>query len=293
LSVPAGGTASLTVAATGNGTLTYQWYVEGIACPNCNAVQGATTPTLTLTAVNAGTAGAYYCIVTNTLNGTKATATSASGTVNVFEPTGSGAIGADSAVLPNTAGYVASVAAQSGVTYTWTISNGTITAGQGTTQIAYTSGNLGLLQLTVTVSGATAGTVVGVKNLFVVSSLPIVSIFAQSAVLPNASGVLASTRPAPGGTYGWTLLNGTASATVVGADTTDPLTYNVGATPGSYQISVDVTDSAAESSATRTLSVVQGTFLKDVRDMAQRSLHTATLLTDGRVLFAGGDAHDI
>jgi N-acetylneuraminic acid mutarotase len=294
-SVPAGGTATFTVAATGSGVLTYQWYtcntLEAEPCmPDFGLLTGATAATLSVPG-NSGTAVAsYYCVVTNTLNGTKATATSNIAGLNVVEPTITAAITAASAVLPNTAGLVASVVSQAGVTYTWTVSNGTITAGQGTRQITYTSGGLGTLQITATLSGPATGTVVGVQNVVVVSTLPIVSIFAQSSVLPGATGVLASTPAAPDGTYGWTLQNGTASASIVGSSALNTLTYNVGTTPGSYQISVDVSDQAGSGSAAQTLAVVQGTFLKDVRDMAQRSLHTATLLNDGRVLFAGGDA---
>ncbi len=290
--VPAGGTATLTVAATANGVLTYQWYpvFEGAAPPLLGPIPGATSAALTVSGIWVN-AGGYYCVVTNTLNGTTSTKTSASAYVTLVPATANATIGTGSAAPPNTAGLLASVSLETGVTYAWTISNGTITAGQGTSQITYTSGALGQLQIRVTVSSATAGTSVGVANLFVVPTVPVVSIFAQSSVLPGANGVLASTTSNPGQTYAWTLQSGTASTVLVGSSTDDVLTYNVGTTVGSYPISVDVTSASGNlGSASKTVSVVTGTFLKNPRDLAARSLHTGTLLTDGRVLLAGGDA---
>jgi hypothetical protein len=77
---------------------------------------GATAATLSVTA-NSGTDGAFYCVVTNTLDATKSTAASDAGGLGVVEPTITATIIAAGAALPNTAGLVASVASQAAVTY--------------------------------------------------------------------------------------------------------------------------------------------------------------------------------
>ena len=54
------GTAfSLTVAATGTGTLSYQWFLNG------NAINGATSPMYAVSSASPGDAGNYDCVVTN------------------------------------------------------------------------------------------------------------------------------------------------------------------------------------------------------------------------------------
>jgi hypothetical protein len=61
-------------------------------------------------------------------------------------------ITAPAAVPPNTSGNVASVKAISGANYTWTVTGGVITSGQGTAQIIWTSGDTGTAILTADVS---------------------------------------------------------------------------------------------------------------------------------------------
>jgi kumamolisin len=68
-----GGSVTLSVAATGSGTLTYQWYLNGTAIP------GATSPTLTLTSLAASQAGSY----TVTVTGVAGTATSSPAVLTV------------------------------------------------------------------------------------------------------------------------------------------------------------------------------------------------------------------
>ena len=68
-------------------------------------------------------------------------------------------ITAPAEVLSHTSGYTASITPVSGGVYTWTITNGTITAGADTASITFTSGGTGPIVLTVTVrntSGCTS-----------------------------------------------------------------------------------------------------------------------------------------
>lgn len=62
LNVAAGATATFTVAATGNPTPTFQWYLGGAAIP------GATNSSYTITPVSAAHAGSYTVVVTNVVN---------------------------------------------------------------------------------------------------------------------------------------------------------------------------------------------------------------------------------
>src|SRR6185369_5086952 len=60
------------------------------------------------------------------------------------------AITAPSSVKAGQKGVTASVSGHAGSHYTWSISNGTITAGQNTAQIAFTAGTKGSVTLSVT-----------------------------------------------------------------------------------------------------------------------------------------------
>lgn len=63
-SITEGGNISLSVNATGNGLVTYQWYKDTVALP------GKTGQSLDLNAVTLADSGSYTVMVTNTLNGT-------------------------------------------------------------------------------------------------------------------------------------------------------------------------------------------------------------------------------
>jgi len=63
-SVYSGETAYFTVAATGEGTVSYQWQKNGVDLMNGGHYSGVTTPTLTVSNVDASDIGSYRCLVT-------------------------------------------------------------------------------------------------------------------------------------------------------------------------------------------------------------------------------------
>lgn len=99
--VVAGTDVTFTVAATGNGTLTYQWSKGG------QALAGKTAASLALPAVTSADAGSYTVLVTNTLNGTTATATSAAAVLTVQDAAAAPTISSGPASLEVTAGAAA------------------------------------------------------------------------------------------------------------------------------------------------------------------------------------------
>ncbi len=73
LMVDEGNNISLSVAASGSGTLTYQWYFNGEVMP------GKTSATLILTGITTSADGSYYCVISNS----SSSATSNNALVNV------------------------------------------------------------------------------------------------------------------------------------------------------------------------------------------------------------------
>ncbi|HSW44162.1 MAG TPA: immunoglobulin domain-containing protein [Phycisphaerae bacterium] len=63
-SVPTGGTANFTVAATGDGTLAYQWQKNSVNVTNGGHYSGCTTATLTVSNADSNDAANYRCVVT-------------------------------------------------------------------------------------------------------------------------------------------------------------------------------------------------------------------------------------
>lgn len=89
ISVEPGSTATMTVSAQGTGELAYQWYISYDGGKTFEAINGATQPSYTTSAVTTENNGyQYYCLVTNLYGETKSPVF----TLSVLEP----------AVLPQT-----------------------------------------------------------------------------------------------------------------------------------------------------------------------------------------------
>ncbi len=82
----AGGTANFTVAATGSGTLYYQWQRNNSNLNNAGHYSGVTTEALTITSADAGDAGSYRCVVTNAYGSTNSAAATLAIDLNVCFP---------------------------------------------------------------------------------------------------------------------------------------------------------------------------------------------------------------
>lgn len=90
-SVAAGGSTTFTVAATGSGTLSYQWQKNSVNLSNGGHYSGVTTATLTITSADSGDAATYRCVVTGdcgsaTSNGATLTVTGGGVTVLIDDP---------------------------------------------------------------------------------------------------------------------------------------------------------------------------------------------------------------
>ncbi|MBK9062774.1 MAG: carboxypeptidase regulatory-like domain-containing protein [Acidobacteria bacterium] len=155
-----GGTICLgnSVGLTGSGGTSCVWTpATGLSNPN------TCTPTASPTVTTA------YSVVVSNANGC-ASAPSSPVTVTIGAPPAAPVITAPATVGAGSPNRVASVPAVGGATYAWSITNGTITSGQGTDQITFTAGTPGTLTLGVIVTVGTCASSPGSANVTVASA---------------------------------------------------------------------------------------------------------------------------
>lgn len=152
---------------------------------------------------------AFSNVVLATQSGSKITGTApANALINMAPPL---TVTAATSVCGGSTGNVASVPVTAGATYDWSIVNGTITAGAGTSSITWTAGATG--PVVVSVSMTSGGTCGGSGSKSVTLSSGVVDITAPASLAAGATGVSATATDLGAGiTYNWTISNGTITA---------------------------------------------------------------------------------
>ena len=193
VSVSSGGSATLSVAASGPGPLTYQWRKDGTAIP------GATSATLTLSGVTAAQAGNYSVVVTNA----GGSVTSGAATLSVGSTT-------VVAVAPVVSTQPISQTASLGGTLTLSV------VATGTAPVSYQWSRGG-----VTIAGATSATL-ALTNLQAsdAAAYTVAVSNAGGTVTSNAATVTLAARSIAGSYFGTFGGNGGTFSLLVRADRT-------------------------------------------------------------------------
>lgn len=175
-----GNAASVPDAGPGSA---YGWTVTG-----GNITGGAGTRAITYTAAATGTVS-LHCSVTNG-NGCVAIGNAGA---TITESPGS-TISAASSTCAGSTGNNASVPdAGIGASYAWTISNGSITAGDGTRQIQFTAGSSGLVTLGCVVTGPNGcASTNGAASVLINTFLASTTVFSENMGVPSGNTVVNS-----------------------------------------------------------------------------------------------------
>ena len=177
----------------------------------------------------------------------------------------------------------ASVAPQSGATYAWTVSNGSILSGQGTSSITFAAGAAGSVSLGVTVN---AGTCTSSGNATVpISPRPSAAITAPGSATPNQSGLVASVPATAGATYVWSVTNGALTA----GQGTSSITFTAGPS-GTTGVFVTVSTGACSESNGHQL-LIESVGGPQAADVAVTKSAPATVQPGGTLVYTIGVAN--
>jgi len=191
------------------------------------------------------TPGTYTVKATSVADTSKSATASVTVIAAPVQPT----VTAPAIVSAGLAGYTASVTAQTGCTYTWTVTNGTLTAGAGTPSITFTAGTTGTVDLSCVVTNA-AGTAsaAGVASV-AIAGTPVATSLAVSSTSPLYGDTVTLTPTFSGGvaTLGTAGAGSSNIATSVTSGTpvttaaiTGPVTYTLTVSNGAgAQVSLD------------------------------------------------------
>ena len=203
VSIPANVTAGLAYTASVPAQLdmNYAWTIS-----NGSITGSGNGTSVTFTAGASGTT-TLTCQVTNaagtSATGNGSTAISAPPEATVTLPV---------QVTANLGGYLASAVDQPGSTFSWSASNGSITAGMGTHQVTFTAGGAGNTSLTCTVTNAAGNTAAGTSSTSIVAGPTKPNLTAPANITSDQGGYQVTTPPQPGCTFTWTISNGTLTS---------------------------------------------------------------------------------
>ena len=213
------GKPGLTASVTSSqASVSYSWSLSDGAI-----TAGAKSGVVTFTA-GTGTSTLLTCTATNAALDTASTVT----TVSEVPAPSIPAIGAPPY---STAGstYSASIgSAQSGVSFAWTIGNGSFVGGATGPTISFTAGAVGPLQLGVTATNAANDTASNSATVQVVAAVNQPIIAARAAVTQGSTGLMASiSNQQDGISYSWTISGG-GFASGLTTETGSSVSYNAG-----------------------------------------------------------------
>lgn len=252
VAVASGQKATLTVAASGSGTLAYQWTKAG------SPISGATTATYSIAAAGLTDSAPYACTVTSSLNGTTATATSTVGHLAVLTAAPAITMQPVDLTVVNGSPATFSVVADNALSYQWFKSDGKNNlplagATAATLAIASSNGGDDNAAFTVAVTNP-AGTTISVPAKLHVNYLRVATQPQGAVVAEGGAFTLSPTLATSGAvTYQWSKVGAGAIP---------------GATSATYALpSVALADAGIYSCAY--VSTLNGTTVTGVSDPAQ------------------------
>lgn len=214
------GTTGLTASVIARAGMTYVWTLTGGTITSGGGNSGVTSAGVNTLTYTAGGVGSIVVTCAES-NGAK-TSAAKSKTIKVVASPVTPTVSVASSVMSTTAGITATVVARAGMTYAWSITNGTLTSATsgvtstGVNKVTFTSGSVGSLTLSVTEKNtANATSAPGTASVNVTSSAappatPTITL-ASSAVTAGAPST-AHVTARSGMTYTWTIAGGTITS---------------------------------------------------------------------------------
>jgi hypothetical protein len=238
ITVPAkvnAGTGGLSASATVPAGDSCSWVISGPG----SAVSGATSPVFLF---NAGVAGTIdlTCTISNAYGSTSSTST-----VQVVGlPPSAVQITAPASATANATGLCASVPVQSGCSYAWSASDGTLVSGASTPTVTFSAGAVGTLGLTCMVSN-TYGSTSAQGSVNVLPDAPVTPVITAPSQTHTGSVALVASVPSQANcTYAWTVTGGTLTS----GQGTRSIVFSAGAA-GTLKLNCTVTNSVQVSAS--------------------------------------------